>query len=150
MPTIKERLQEDWKAALKAKDKFKTNVLSMARSAVLSVEKTNNTTLDDQQVIEVLAREIKQRREALIEFEKGSRQDLVDQNNSEIEILLKYLPQQLSEEEIRDIVKVSATEAGASSIKDMGKVMAIVRPKVLGKADGKLVSEIVKNYLTNK
>lgn len=150
MPTIKERLQEDWKAALKARDKFKANVLSTVRASVLLEEKNNNTVLEDDKVIEILAREIKQRREALVEFEKGSRQDLVDQNNSEIEILLNYLPQQLSEEEIRDIVKVSATEAGASSMKDMGKVMATVRPKVLGKADGKLVSEIVKDYLTNK
>ena len=83
-------------------------------------------------------------------FEKGNRQDLVDQSKAEIEILLNYLPQQLSEGEIRQIIEESAIEAGASSIKDMGKVMAIVRPKTLGRADGKLVSQIVKEYLTNK
>ncbi len=150
MPTIKDRLQEDWKTALKAKDKFKANVLSTAKAAILLVEKTDSKPVDDSQVIEILAREVKQRREAVLEFEKGNRQDLVDEANAEINILLNYLPQQLSEEEILQIVKESAIEAGANSIKDMGKVMALVRPKTVGKADGKLVSQIVKNYLNNK
>ena len=150
MPTVKERLQEDWKTALKAKDKFKANVISTAKSAILLVEKTDGITADDALAIEILAKEVKQRREAMLEFEKGNRQDLVDQSKAEIEILLNYLPQQLSEGEIRQIIEESAIEAGASSIKDMGKVMAIVRPKTLGRAYGKLVSQIVKEYLTNK
>ncbi|AIY83604.1 MAG: GatB/YqeY domain-containing protein [Clostridium baratii] len=148
MPTIKERLQEDWKTALKAKDKFKANVLSTAKSAILLCEK-NGENVDDARVIEILAKEVKQRREAVLEFEKGNRQDLVDEANAEIAILLDYLPQQLSEEEILEIVKESAITVGASSIKDMGKVMALVRPKTVGKADGKLVSQLVKNYLNN-
>ena len=150
MPTVKERLQEDWKTALKAKDKLKANVISTAKSAILLVEKTVGITADDALAIEILAKEVKQRREAMLEFEKGNRQDLVDQSKAEIEILLNYLPQQLSEGEIRQIIEESAIEAGASSIKDMGKVMSIVRPKTLGRADGKLVSQIVKEYLTNK
>ena len=150
MPTVKERLQEDWKTALKAKDKFKANVISTAKSAILLVEKTDGITADDALAIEILAKEVKQRREAMLEFEKGNRQDLVDQSKAEIEILLNYLPQQLSEGEIRQIIEESAIEAGASSIKDMGKVLSIVRPKTLGRADGKLVSQIVKEYLTNK
>ena len=150
MPTVKERLQEDWKTALKAKDKFKANVISTAKSAILLVEKTDGITADDALAIEILAKEVKQRREAMLEFEKGNRRDLVNQSKAEIEILLNYLPQQLSEGEIRQIIKESAIEAGASSIKDMGKVMSIVRPKTLGRADGKLVSQIVKEYLTNK
>lgn len=150
MPTIKERLQEDWKAALKAKDKFKANVISTAKSAILLVEKTESIKVEDAQAIEILAKEVKQRREAMLEFEKGNRQDLVDEAKAEIKILLNYLPQQLSKEEIKEIVEQSAIESGASSIKDMGKVMSIVRPKVLGRADGKLVSQIVKEYLTNK
>ena len=150
MPTVKERLQEDWKTALKAKDKFKANVISTAKSAILLVEKTDGITADDALAIEILAKEVKQRREAMLEFEKGNRQDLVDQSKAEIEILLNYLPQQLSEGEIRQIIEESAIEAGASRIKDMGKVMSIVRPKTLGRADGKLVSQIVKEYLTNK
>lgn len=147
MPAIKERLQEDWKNALKSKDKFTANVLSSAKAAVLLVEKTDNKTVTDDEAIKILAKEVKQRREAIVEFQKGNRQDLVDQNNKEIEILLKYLPQQLSEDEIKKIVKESAEEVGANSIKDMGKVMAKVRPQIVGKADGKLVSQIVKDYL---
>ncbi|MDQ0150123.1 GatB/YqeY domain-containing protein [Eubacterium multiforme] len=149
MPTIKERLQEDWKTALKAKDKFRANVLSTAKAAILLVEKTDNRKVEDSEATEILAREVKQRREAVLEFEKGNRQDLVDEANAEIKILLDYLPQQLSEEEIVQIVKEAAIEAGANSIKDMGKVMALVRPKTVGRADGKLVSQIVKNYLIN-
>ncbi|ACD21986.1 GatB/YqeY domain-containing protein [Clostridium botulinum] len=147
MPTIKEKLQEDWKAALKAKDKFKANTISTARSAILLVEKTDNVKLEDDEVINILAKEVKQRRESMLEFKKGNRQDLVDQCNAELEILLEYLPQQLSEEEIKQIVKDSAEEMGASSIKDMGKVMSAIRPKIVGRADGKLVSQIVKEYL---
>ncbi|WP_160686175.1 GatB/YqeY domain-containing protein [Clostridium sp. C2-6-12] len=150
MSAIKDRLQDDWKAALKAKDKFTANVISTAKAALLIVEKTDNRVLEEDEVISILAKEVKQRRESILEFEKGNRQDLVDQCNAEIEILLKYLPQQLSEEEIKQIVKESAEELGANSIKDMGKVMSAVRPKVVGKADGKLVSEIVKEYLNNK
>lgn len=150
MSAIKDRLQDDWKAALKAKDKFTANVISTAKAALLIVEKTDNRVLEEDEVISILAKEVKQRRESILEFEKGNRQDLIDQCNAEIEILLKYLPQQLSEEEIKQIVKESAEELGANSIKDMGKVMSAVRPKVVGKADGKLVSEIVKEYLNNK
>lgn len=114
------------------------------------MKKTDNRKLEDDEVITILAKEIKQRREAMLEFEKGNRQDLIDQSKAEIEILLKYLPQQLSEEEIKQLVKESAEEVGANSIKDMGKVMSAVKPKVVGKADGKLVSQLVKEYLNNK
>ena len=150
MSSIKDKLQDDWKAALKAKDKFTASVISTAKAAVLLVEKTNNVKLEEDEVISILAKEIKQRREAMLEFEKGNRQDLIDQSKAEIEILLKYLPQQLSEEEIKQLVKESAEEVGANSIKDMGKVMSAVKPKVVGKADGKLVSQLVKEYLNNK
>ncbi len=119
----------------------------MARVAVLLVEKTDRSKLDDEQIIEVLAREVKQRREAILEFEKGNRQDLVDKANEEIEILLGYLPQQLSEEEISEIVRQAVDEVGANSMKDMGKVMTFIMPKTKGKADGKLVSQIVEQYL---
>lgn len=148
LPTIKERLQEDWKQALKAREKFKAEVLSMAKAAVLLVEKTNNVKIEDEQVIEILAREIKQRKEAMLEFEKGNRQDLVDKSKTEIEILLNYLPQQLNENEILEIVKQAALDVGANSPKDMGKVMTKVRPLTVGRADGKLVSSIVKEYLS--
>lgn len=131
--SLKDRLQEDWKNALKGKEKFKASVISMAKAAILQVEKDNKSSLNDDQVIEVLAKEVKQRRDALQEFEKGNRQDLVDSTNAEIDILLQYLPQQLTEDEIREIVRESAEKLGANSIKDMGKVMAAVRPSTNGR-----------------
>lgn len=145
--SLKERLQADWKEALKAKDKFRADTISMARAAILQVEKTDRVELDDEQVIEVLAREVKQRREAILEFEKGKRQDLVDKGVSEIEILLSYLPQQLTEDEIFVMVQDAAVEVGANSMKDMGKVMSVLASRVKGRADGKLVSQIVKEHL---
>jgi uncharacterized protein YqeY len=150
MPAIKDRLQDDWKTALKTKEKFTASVISTARAAILLVEKTDNRKLEEDEVISILAKEVKQRRESMLEFEKGNRQDLVDQCKAEIEILLKYLPQQLGEEEIKQIVKDSAEELGANSIKDMGIVMSAVRPKVVGRADGNFVSQLVKEYLNNK
>lgn len=145
--SLKERLQEDWKLAMKSKDSFKSGVLSMARAAILYSEKTDGKALDDDQVIAVISKEVKQRRESIVEFKKGNRPDLVEQTNKEIEILLDYLPQQLTEEEIMEIVKAAVIEVGANSIKDMGKVMAYVQPKVRGKADGKTVSQMVKQQL---
>jgi uncharacterized protein YqeY len=145
--SIREQLQEDWKQSLKAKDKFRADTISMVKAAILLLVKSGNGEVSDEQVIEILAREVKQRREAIVEFQKGNRQDLVDKANAEIEILLSYLPQQLSNDEIIEIVKTCAVELGASSIKDMGKLMSEVTPKTKGRADGKLVSTIVKEYL---
>ncbi len=145
--SLKERLQEDWKTALKNKDNFKAGVLSMTRAAILQVEKTDGSKLDDAAVVDVISKEVKQRRESVADFEKGNRQDLVDQTQKEIEILLDYLPQQLTEEEIAEIVRSAVNESGASSMKDMGRVMSIIMPDVKGRADGKLVSQIVKQFL---
>jgi uncharacterized protein YqeY len=145
--SLKEKLQDEWKEALKTKNKLKATTISMVRSAILYIEKTDGVKLEDEQVIEVLAREVKQRREAMLEFEKGKRQDLIDLCKAEIEILLEYLPQQLTEVEIFEIVREAAVEVGANSIKDMGKIMSVVTAKTKGRADGKLVSIIVKEYL---
>ena len=145
--SLKEKLQDEWKEALKEKNKLKVSTISMARAAILYIEKTDDIKLDDEQVIGVLAKEVKQRREAMLEFEKGKRQDLIDQSKAEIEILLEYLPQQLTEVEIFKIVREAAVEVGANSIKDMGKVMSVVTAKTKGRADGKLVSIVVKEYL---
>jgi hypothetical protein len=144
---LKERLQEDWKKALKAKDKLTADTISMAKAAILQVEKNGSGQLDDEEIIDILAREVKQRREAIAEFEKGNRTDLVDKANSEIEVLLGYLPQQLNEDEINDIVRVTAYEVGANSMRDMGRVMSAVVEKVKGRADNNLVSILVKRHL---
>ena len=145
---IKEQIQNDWKQALKSKEKEKASVLSMAKSAILYAEKEAQTTLSEEQIIEILAREVKMRRDAVAEFEKGQRADLVEQSNFEIETLLSYLPKQLKEDEIIELVENTAKEIGANNMKDMGKLMAALKPLITGKADGKLVSTLVKNYLT--
>lgn len=145
--SLKEKLQQDWKKAMLEKNKFKASTLSMAKAAVLQVEKTDNRILNDEEIIEILSKEVKRRRDAIAEFERGNRQDLVDQTNSEIEILLEYLPKQLTQDEIVEIVRQTINETGASSAKDMGKVMSAVMAKIKGRADGKLVSAIVKQNL---
>ncbi len=145
--SLKERLQEDWKSAMKSRDRFKANTISMAKAAVLMAEKSDGSQLDDESVIAVLSKEVKQRRDAILEYEKGNRQDLVENTKKEIEILLEYLPQQLTEDEIRKIVEDAVREVGAASIKDMGKVMTAIMPKTKGRADGKLVNVIVREYL---
>ncbi len=146
--TIKEQIQTDWKNALKSKDKDKVSVLSMAKSTILYAEKDAQSELSEDRVIELIAREVKMRRDAVVEFEKGNRSDLVEQGKFEIETLLSYLPKQLKEEEIIELVENTAEEIGANNMKDMGKLMAALKPLTTGKADGKLVSTLVKNYLT--
>ncbi len=148
--TIKERLQKDWIAAMKEKDRDLSGILGMAKAAILQVEKTDNRKVEDAEAVEILAREVKQRRESIEEFKKGNRQDLVDKTQYEIDRLMEYLPEQLSKEEILDIIKENALKLGANNMKDMGKLMGAVRPLTVGRADGKLVSELVKEYLNGQ
>lgn len=120
----------------------------MIRAAIKQYEVDNRTEINDDGVIEIIAKQLKQKKDAIEEFKKGDRQDLVDETEKEIEILLQYLPKQLSEDEIRVIVKETIEKHNASSPKDMGKVMGALMPKMKGKADGKLVSKIVKELLS--
>ncbi|MEG2893351.1 MAG: GatB/YqeY domain-containing protein [Clostridium sp.] len=146
--SLKEQLQTDWKLALKARDTFKSSVLNMAKASIINEEKNKGSDLTDDEIVDIISKEVKMRRDAIIEFEKGNRQDLVDSSNEEISILLGYLPQQLTENEIAEIVNNVVNELGAKDIKDMGKVMSKVNPITKGRADGKLVSQIVKYYLS--
>lgn len=148
--TIKERLQSDWIAAMKEKDKDLSSILSMAKAAILQVEKTDNRKVEDAEAIEILAKEIKQRRETIPEFERGKRQDLVDKANYEIGKLLLYMPEQLSEEKIVELIRENAEKMGANNMKDMGKLMGALRPLTTGKADGRLVSDLVKKFLSEQ
>lgn len=145
--TLKERLLSDMRTAMKQKDTVRKTVLSMARAAILQLEKDKRTELDDQGVMEVIAKEIKSRKEALEMFKQGGRQDLVEQNEKEIEILGEYLPPQLSESEIREIIKETIEKVGAAGMKDMGKVMGAVMPQVKGRAEGGTVNRLVKEML---
>lgn len=145
--SLKERLLGDMKNAMKEKHATKKDVIQMVRSAVLQVEKDSKVTLDDDGIIEVIAKEVKRRIDTLPDFEKSGRQDLIDKIKSEIDILLQYLPQQLTEEELEEIVKQAIVETGANSARDMGKIMQTVMPKVKGRADGKMINQIVKKLL---
>ncbi|NLL04457.1 MAG: GatB/YqeY domain-containing protein [Clostridiaceae bacterium] len=145
--SLKERLLDDMKAAMRDKDTIRKNTIQMARSAVLQVEKDNKITLDDDGIIEVIAKEVKKRRDSLPDYEKAGRQDLVDNLKIEIDVLLQYLPQQLTEVELEVIVKDAIQETGASSAKDIGMIMQSVLPKVKGRADGKMINQIAKKYL---
>ena len=145
---IREQLMQDLKAAMKDKDTIKKNTVTMVRSAILQFEKDNLTELDEEGVIEIIAKELKKRRDVLPEYEKSGRDDLIADINREIEILLAYLPEQLSREELEVIVSDAIAETGATSMKDMGKIMATVMPKTKGRADGKMINEIVKAKLS--
>jgi uncharacterized protein YqeY len=145
--SLKEVLQQDLKTAMKEKDTIRKNVVTMMRAAILQIEKDKKIELDDEGVIEVIAKGVKQRKDSIPEFEKGNRQDLIENINKEIDILMAYLPQQLSDDEVSRIVADTIIEVGAQSVKDMGRVMSALMPKVKGRADGKLVNILVKQQL---
>lgn len=145
---LKDKLMQDLKSAMKNKEKVRKSVITMVRASIKQFEVDNRAEIDDNEITNIVAKQVKQRKDAMEEFIKGNRQDLADEAKEEIAILLEYLPKQLSEEEIRDIVKETISEIGANGPKDMGKVMSEVMPKLKGKADGKLVSKIVKESLS--
>ncbi len=145
--SLKDLLLQDLKDAMKDGDTVKKTAVQMARSAVLQVEKDTKVTLDDDGIVEIIAKEVKKRMDTLPDFEKSGRDDLIDNLKAEIEVLKKYLPQQLSETEIENIVRNAISSTGAASAKDIGKVMQAVMPETRGKADGKLVNQIVKKLL---
>ncbi len=145
---IREQLMQDLKAAMKDKDTIKKNTVTMVRSAILQFEKDNLTELDQDGIMEIIAKELKKRRDVLPEYEKSGRDDLIADINREIEILLAYLPEQLTKEELEVIVAEAISQTGATSMKDMGKIMGVVMPKTKGRADGKMINAIVKEKLS--
>lgn len=146
--SLSERLNEDMKQAMKSQDKFKLSVIRMVRASIKNIEIDQRRTLSDSEVLDVLNREIKQRRDSLQEFEKAGRSDLADGLKAELDVLAVYMPQQLSEEEVKAIVQQTIQEVGASSKADMGKVMGALMPKVKGRADGKLINQLVQQSLS--
>lgn len=145
--SLKETLMSDLKDAMKQKDTVRKDTIQLVRSGILQIEKDKQVTLDDDGVIDVIAKELKSRRDSLPEYEKSGREDLIAQLNREIEILLGYLPTQLTESEIQEIVDSTVKELNAATMKDMGKVMAAVTAKTKGRADNKVVSRYVKEKL---
>ncbi len=145
--SLKDTLLQDLKEAMKEKDTVRKNTVQLVRSGVLQIEKDKQIELDDEGVLDVIIKEVKKRRDSLPDYEKSGRKDLIDELKREISILLAYLPEQLSDEDIEKIVKETIEKLGANSIKDMGKVMSEVMPKLKGRADNKTISQIVKKFL---
>ena len=148
--TLRDRLTEDMKQAMKDKEagKLKLSVIRMVRSAAKNIEIDRHKELDDNELLEVIAKEVKMRKDSLDEFRKANRPDLLAALEQEIAVLMDYLPEQMTEAEVRRLVTQAVTDAQASSPKDMGKVMALLMPKVKGRADGKLVNSLVKELLS--
>ena len=119
----------------------------MVRTAILQIEKDKCIEVTDEQIIDIIAKEVKTRKDSLVEFEKAERQDLIDQTNSEISVLEQYLPKQLTDEELELQVKEIVEKVGATTIKDMGKVMKEAKVTIGAKADGKRINEMVKKIL---
>lgn len=147
MMSLLTRLNEDMKQAMRSKDKESLQVIRMLKAAVQNEQINTGQELTEEEELTVLSREMKQRRDSLTEFEKADRTDLADKVKKEIVIVEKYLPAQLSEDEIRSIVSDAIAKTGAASPKEFGKVMGAVMPKVKGKADGNQVNAIVKELL---
>ena len=144
---LKEKLLNDLKDAMKAKDTNKKNAVQMVRTAILQIEKDKCIEVTDEQIIDIIAKEVKTRKDSLVEFEKAERQDLIDQTNSEISVLEQYLPKQLTDEELELQVKEIVEKVGATTIKDMGKVMKEAKVTIGAKADEKRINEMVKKIL---
>lgn len=165
---LKEKIQQNLNEAVKKREELTSSVLRMLSAAILNKEKekryqlakenqskkeeelVKQSQLTDEEVTEVICSEAKKRKEAIVEYLKGKRQDLVAKETKEMEILQKYLPEQLSEEEVKKLVKVAIEKTGAKEPKDMGKAMQELMPKIKGRADGNLVSKIVKELLVLK
>ena len=145
--SLKEQLTADMKDAMKNKEEDRLAVIRMVRGAIRQQEIDGQKELGDEDVIAVISKEVKMRRDSIEEFKKGAREDLVEKTQAEIDVLLPYLPAQLSEDEVRELVKAAVEQTGAATPKDMGKVMGVLMPKVKGRADGKMVNTIVKSFL---
>lgn len=144
---LKEKLMEDLKVAMREKNEIRKNTVQMVRAAILQIEKDKGIKVEDEKIIEIIAKEVKGKKDALVDFEKGGREDLVFQTNQEIAILQEYLPKQLTPKEIKAEVEKVIKDIGATSIKDMGPVMKEAKSRIGAAADGKAINEAVKELL---
>jgi len=146
--TLKERITQDMKDAMRSGDKERLGSIRMLQAAIKQREVDERIALDDTQVLAVVEKMIKQRREAIAQFEAGGRADLVAKEAAEAALLQAYLPEQLSQTEVEVLVAAAVSESGASSVKDMGKVMALVKARAAGRADMAAVSALIKSKLS--
>ena len=149
MSDLKQQLLDDMKKAMKAKDKARLSVIRMTRSEIKNKEIETGEELDDEGVISVIAKQVKQIKDSLSDFEKSGKEDVMKKLHQEIEILEEYLPEQMSEEEVDELVDQVIEKTGAENMSDMGKVMGAIMPKIKGRADGTMVSNKVKEKLSN-
>lgn len=149
MSELKEQLIKDMKKAMKAKDKQRLSVIRMTRSKIKNKEIETGEELSDQEVTAVIAKQVKQIKDSLPDFEKSGKKDVMDKLHTEIEILQEYLPEQMTEAEVDKLVDQIIEETGAENMADMGQVMGAIMPKIKGKADGSMVSSKVKEKLSN-
>jgi len=147
---LKEKLNEDLKVALKTGNSQKRLVLSLVVSAIKNKEIEKRRELSDDEVVDVIVSEVKKRKESIESYEKAGREELAQKERDELNVLMEYLPEQMSENEIRTEAGKAILEIGATDIKQMGKVLGVLMPKLKGKADGQMVSRIVKEELENK
>jgi uncharacterized protein len=146
--SLLERLNNDMKQAMKNKDKDKLSVIRMVKASLQNEAIKTGQELSGDEELTVLSREVKQRKDSLHEFEKAGRDDLVEKLRTELSYIVEYMPKQLTEEEVSELVKAAILETGASTKAEMGKVMAVLMPKVKGKADGSLVNKLVQQHLS--
>lgn len=144
---LKEKLMEDLKEAMKNKDIIKKNTVQMVRAAILQIEKDKGIQVEDDKILEIIAKEVKTKRDALADFAKAEREDLINQTNAEIKVLQEYLPKQLSKEEIKNELEKIIKEIGATSMKDMGAIMKSAKEKMGASADGKTINEVAKEIM---
>jgi hypothetical protein len=147
MTTLKERITEDMKTAMRAAEKERLGTIRMLQAAIKQREVDERITLDDAQVLAVIEKMIKQRKESIVQFEQGGRADLAAKEKAEIELLVAYLPAQLSDTEVDALIREAIASTGAASIKDMGKVMGVVKARAAGRADMGAVSARIKAAL---
>ncbi len=144
---LKEKLLEDLKISMRDKNVVRKNTVQMVRAAILQIEKDTGSVVDDEKIIDIIAKEMKKKKDAMADFEKAARQDLIDQTNEEMKVLEEYLPKQLSREEIKEVVSKIISDIGATSMKDMGIVMKESKSAIGAGADGKTINEVVKELL---
>ena len=144
---LKEKLMEDLKESMKTKDTVRKNAVQMVRASILQIEKDKGIEVEDEKIIDIIAKEVKTKKDALKDFEKAERQDLIDLTNREIEILQEYLPKQLSRDEVKAEVQKIISEIGATSMKDMGAIMKEAKAKMGASAEGKTINEVAKEIL---
>ena len=144
---LKERLLEDLKIAMRDKNVIRKNTVQMIRAAILKIEKDTQTEADDNKIIEIIAKEQKGKKDALVDFEKAGREDLIEQTKQEMKILEEYLPKQLTKEELFEIISKIIEKIGATSMKDMGIVMKEAKAEIGAGADGRTINEVVKEIL---